>query len=132
MHHFVSAGPHNPGVLQYGNAGRPRNAVEVYLEQLRLAELVAEAEDAAHGKRHLSVVTGDLETGDDVARIEQLTATAWAGREGAQMTSSRGGSDYVALVIEGPSAAQFVDELAALAEELNPGFWRISRSSSQF
>ncbi|CDO91234.1 hypothetical protein BN973_05641 [Mycobacterium triplex] len=36
------------------------------------------------------------------------------------------------LVIEGPSAAQFVDELADLAEELDPGFWRISRSSSQF
>ncbi|OCB23525.1 MULTISPECIES: hypothetical protein [Mycobacterium] len=114
------------------DGGRLSNVVEAYLEQLRQAELVAEAEDAAHGKRHLSVVTGDLETSDDVARVEQLTATAWAGRDGAHMTASRGGSDYVTLVIEGPCAAQFVDELAALAEELNPGFWRISRSSSPF
>lgn len=102
------------------SGGRPGSAVEAYLE------------DAAHGKRHLSVVTGDLETSEDVARVEQLTAVAWAGREGARMTASRGGSDYVTLVIDGPSAGQFVDELAALAIELNPGFWRISRSARPF
>lgn len=127
----VSGGPHNPGMPDE-NGGRPGKAIEAHLEQLRQAELVAEAEDAAHGKRHLSVVTGNLETSDDVARVEQLTATAWAGREGAHMTASPGGSDYLTLVIEGPCAAQFVDELAALAEELNPGFWRVSRSSSPF
>lgn len=118
--------------MQDANEVPRHNAVEAYLEQLREAALVAEAQDAAHGKRHLSVVTGDLETRDDVARVEQLTAAAWAGCDGARMTATRGGSDYVTLVIEGPSAGQFVDELAALAEELNPGFWRISCSSRPF
>jgi hypothetical protein len=58
-------------------------AAEAYLAQLRQAALIAEAQDLARGVRHLSVVTGELETGDDVARIDQLTAAAWQGRDGA-------------------------------------------------
>lgn len=110
----------------------PVTAVEAFLRQLGQASLVAEAEDLAQGRRHLSVATGDLETADDVARVEQLTSRAWQGRDGARVSASRGGNDYVTLVIDGPSAEQFVDELAALAESLNPGFWRITRSPHPF
>ena len=109
-----------------------QSAAEAYLAQLRQAALIAEAEDLAHGVRHLSVVTGELETADDVTRIEQLTAAAWRGRDGARMRTSRGGSDYVTLFIEGAAADQFVDELAALAEALNPGWWRMTRSPHPF
>lgn len=111
---------------------QPLTGAEAHLQQLRSDALVAEAEDLARGIRHLSVATGDLETDEDVARIERLTAVAWQGRDGAHVRASRGGSDYITLVIEGPAAEQFVDELAALAEELNPGFWRISLSPNPF
>jgi hypothetical protein len=108
------------------------SAAEAYLAQLRQAALIAEAEDLARGVRHLSVVTGELETGDDVARIEQLTAAAWQGRDGARMRTYRGGGDYVTFFIAGVAADQFVEELAALAEALNPGWWRITGSPHPF
>ena len=38
----------------------------------------------------------------------------------------------ITFFIEGSAADQFVDELAALAEALNPGFWRITRSPHPF
>lgn len=107
-------------------------AAEAYLEQLNQAALLAEAEDLTHGIRHLSITTGQLETAEDVDRVEQLTAAAWRGRDGARMRASRGGSDYLTFVIEGEAAEQFVDELAALAEILNPGYWRISRTLNPF
>ncbi len=109
---------------------QPQSPAQAYLSQLRQAALIAEAEDLARGIRHLSVATGEFETAEDV--VEQLTAAAWRGRDGARMRASRGGNDYVTFVIQGASADQFVDELAALAEALNPGFWRISRSPNPF
>jgi hypothetical protein len=82
--------------------------------------------------RHLSVVTGEFETADDVQRVEQLTAAAWRGRDDARMTHSRGGNDYVTFFIEGPAADAFVDDLVALAESLNPGWWKAVRSPNPF
>ncbi|ORX21141.1 hypothetical protein [Mycobacterium xenopi] len=107
-------------------------AAEAFLSKLRQAALIAEAEDLAHGVRHLTVVTGDLETADDVARLDRLTAAAWQGREGARMITYRGGNDYVIFFIDGAAAELFVDDLAALAETLDPGWWRIVRSPHPF
>lgn len=107
-------------------------AVEAYLAQLRQAALVAEAEDLATGIRHISIATGELESDDDVRRLEQLAAAAACGREGAGLARFGGGNDYVTFYIEGLDADQFVEDLALLAETLNPGWWRISRSSLPF
>lgn len=107
-------------------------AAGAYLAKMRQAALVAEAEELAAGVRHLSVVTGELETGEDVDRLEQLTAAAWRGRDGARTVRCRGGSDYVTFHIEGRTADEFVDELAALAASLNPGWWRATPSAHPF
>ena len=88
--------------------------------------LIGEAEDLARGIRHLSVVTGEFETADDVQRVEQLTAVAWGGCDDARMTHSRGGNDYVTSFIEGPAADAFVDDFVALAESSTPGGGRPS------
>jgi hypothetical protein len=103
-------------------------AAAAYLAQLREAALVAEAEDLAVGIRHLSVVTGDLESDADVRRLQQLTAAAVRGREGARLARSCGGNDYVTFYIQGPAADQFVNDLAVAAETLNPGWWRVKHS----
>jgi hypothetical protein len=55
-------------------------AAEAFLAQLRQVALIGEAEDLARGVRHLSVVTGDFETADDVARVEELTAAGAGAR----------------------------------------------------
>ena len=103
-----------------------------YLVRLREAALVAEAEDLVNGIRHLSIATGDLESDDDVRRLEQLTTAAGRGRDGARLARYRGGSDYITYFVEGPAADLFVNDLAVLAEILNPGWWRITRSPHPF
>ncbi|EHB48761.1 HNH endonuclease [Mycolicibacterium rhodesiae JS60] len=102
------------------------------LEQLARDALLAEAEDLARGVRHVSVATGDPETDHDVALVNAFTNAVWSARGDTRATSIRGGNDYMTVRIEGPDAAAFVDELAALAEDLNPGFWRITRSPHPF
>lgn len=102
------------------------------LERLAVASLVAEAEDLTRGVRYLSVATGDPETDDDLARINTLTAAAWTPRPNAATTSIRGGNDYLTIRVEGSDAEAFVDDLAELAQTINPGFWRITRSLHPF
>ncbi|AQA06969.1 hypothetical protein ACORG1_34260 (plasmid) [Mycobacterium sp. TJFP1] len=98
------------------------------LEQLAVASLLSEAEDLTRGVRHLSIATGDPETDDDLARINALTTAARDDRTDAKTTAIRGGSDYLTIRIEGAGAEAFVEDLAALAHRLDPGFWRINRS----
>lgn len=102
------------------------------LERLAAASLLAEAEDLTRGVRYLSIATGDPETDDDLARINTLTGAAWAPRPDAATTSIRGGNDYLTIRIEGHDAEAFVDDLAELAQTINPGFWRITRSPHPF
>jgi hypothetical protein len=102
------------------------------LEQLARSSLIAEAEDLARGVRHLSIATGDPETDDDVARINQLTNAAWEGRDTTKATSIRGGNDYMTVRVEGPAADAVVDELALLAQALDPGWWRVTKSPHPF
>lgn len=102
------------------------------LEQLAVASLLAEAEDLTRGVRYLSIATGDPETDDDLARINALTAAAWTPAPDAATTSIRGGSDYLTIRVEGPAADSFVDDLATLAQRLDPGFWRVNRSPHAF
>lgn len=102
------------------------------LEELAVASVVAEAEDLTRGVRHLSIATGDPETDDELARVNALTDAAWTARADAATTSIRGGGDYLTIRVEGAGAEAFVEDLAALAHRLDPGFWRISRSPHPF
>ena len=107
---------------------------EQYVEAMRQAALLSEADELTRGIRHLTV-TGEHETADDRALIQQLTEAAQRGHANAHLMMCCQGNDYVTFYIEpagrqqAPGAADvFVDQLAALAEDLNPGCWRISRS----
>jgi hypothetical protein len=124
----MSDDPHQPAA----RAMPPADESTGPLEQLAATALVAEAEDLTRGVRYLSVATGDPETDDELARINTLTDTAWIPQPDAATTSIRGGNDYLTIRIEGPGADAFVEQLAALAQRLNPGFWRISHSPHPF
>lgn len=110
----------------------PSDGCAGILEQLAVASLVAEAEDLLRGVRYLSIATGDPETDDDLARVNALTSAAWTPRADAATTAIRGGNDYLTIRVEGAAADAFVDDLAELAQRLNPGFWRINRSPHAF
>ena len=115
-----------------GDNAPPTGESAGLLEQLAVSSLLAEAEDLTRGVRYLSVATGDPETDDELARINALTAAAWTAAPDAETTSIRGGSDYLTIRVEGPAADAFVEDLAALAERLDPGFWRVNRSPHAF
>lgn len=102
---------------------------EQLIRQLQQQALLAEAEEAARGILHLTVDTGDPETDEDLARIHALHEFAWAGRPEARALNIAGGNDYTTIRVTGSSAAEFLDALAAKAVDLNPGWWRIRRSS---
>ncbi len=97
-----------------------------------MASLLTEAEDLTRGLRYLSVATGDPETDDELARINALTAAAWTPAPDAATTSIRGGNDYLTIRVEGSAADSFVEDLATIAQRLDPGFWRVSRSPHAF
>jgi hypothetical protein len=108
---------------------------EAYFEAQQHAALLSEAIDLALGIRHLTIITGDVETAAGVALIEQLSAAARRGHPKARLKTCRSGDGYIAFYLEpiegqhAPSAADdFVESLAALAEQLNPTGWRITRS----
>lgn len=102
---------------------------EAHLQHLRQEALLAEAEDAAHGARWITIVTGDLETDGDAARLEQLSQAGWRDRPDAQTTRSVGGNDYIAFRVTGPGAERAVTELDEIAHRLNPGWWRITHQA---
>jgi hypothetical protein len=87
-----------------------------------------EAEQAAHGTRHLTVEHGDLESADDEHRLHQLGQWASEHRDRGPM-STRGSNDTTTWFLGGPEADTLLADLEALAHRLNPGWWGIRRSA---
>ena len=111
--------------------GRPALTVEqarALLEQLEAEALADEAEQAAHGVRHLTVEHGDPETADDERRLHLLWQWAHDNRERARITI-RGSNDTTIWFIAGPAADELVADLEALAHQFNPRWWRIRRAA---
>lgn len=107
-------------------------AAHAFLQQLREHALIDEAQDLAHGTRHLSIAHGQPETDDEMSRLQTISERAWAITGDALTKSVRGGNDYLTIAVHGDGAADAVDELQALAESLNPGWWTITQSAQPF
>lgn len=110
----------------------PADPVEALLQQLRADALISEAQALAHGIRHLSIAHGQPETDEEMSRLQTFTERAWAITGDAHTPSMRGGNDYLTVTVHGEGAADAVNELQALAEALNPGWWRITQSTQPF
>ena len=107
-------------------------AAEQYLQVASERALLNEAETAAHGYRFLTVEHGDAEDDEQRALVVALSTAAW---NTGQVRALRGGSDYLTIQISpqttsGQLAAdEVLNQLELVARELNPGWWRIRRSS---
>ncbi|SRR6266511_2693876 len=126
-------GPHERDELLlsflHGRFAPSVDEARALLERLQAQALIDEAEQAAHGIRHLTVEHGDLESADDERRLHQLWQ--WAGEHRDRgLISTRGGNDSTTWLIGGgPNADAMLAELEALARRLDPGWWRIHRSA---
>lgn len=99
------------------------------LDHLDAEHLVAEAQDAAHGIHWVTIEHGDPETDDDIALLRQLHDLAWSAPSDEATVSTRGGNDYWSVRVGGPAAVRLIDQIATLANQLNPGWWHIRRTS---
>jgi hypothetical protein len=114
------------GTLLLGRSAMSLDEARALLAQMQANALVDEAEQSAHGVRHLTVEHGDPESADDEQRLHMLWQWAHDNRERARI-STRGSNDTTTWFIDGPAAEHLVAEIEALTHRLNPGWWRIRR-----
>lgn len=98
-------------------------------DQLR-DELVAwEAEELAHGYRHLTIVHGDPETLEASRLVSTFYDRLRAFAARVPRVRVRGTVDYVTVTVRGAEADDEVTVLTAIAMELNPGDWTITQTA---
>lgn len=96
---------------------------------LRDELLICEAEEAAHGYRHLTVVHGDP---DDLEASRLLSG--FYDRIGAlaaecEWSRVRGEAEFVTITLRGAGADAALRDLSRVAEAANPGGWMIVESA---
>ncbi len=96
---------------QARQAGAERGP-DATLEGFAQHRLLAEAAEAAAGYRHLTIWHGDLETDQDVERLERLTRLFWEHPAG-HARSTRGSNDFITFVT-GPPGQDAEQVLAAV------------------
>ena len=88
--------------------------------------VVWEAEELAHGYRHVTIVHGDpndVGAARDLAEFYDAVGVL-AARAG--WTRVRGGVDFVTVTVGGGDADERIAEFAAAAHAANPGGWQIT------
>jgi hypothetical protein len=114
---------------RYRIAGEPLSAEDAYAAADRMLELrsLDEAELAARGYRYLTVVHGDVETAEDEVALRVLQT--WVDRHPGVVAQTRGTNDQTTWLLAPPAADTYLAALQAVAEEHNPGWWRIRRTA---
>lgn len=112
-------------VADLADPATPPPRRDALLEEL----LVWEAEEAAHGYRHLTVVHGDPNELDTVRHLsafyEMLRRLAGA----CKWVRVRGDVGYVTVTVRGTDAEERLAEFTAAATAANPGDWLVVASA---
>ena len=99
-------------------------------DELRRRELVeslivAEAEEIALGRRHLTVVHGAPGTMADSAALDAFYDKVFSVSGLAAWSRVRGTEEFVTVTIGGTGMARLLLELLELAHRADPGTWRV-------
>jgi hypothetical protein len=110
---------------RYRIDGRPLSAEEARATADQMLELtnLSEAELAGRGYRWLTVVHGDLDTPEAEAAWRQLSR--WGDRHPGAIRQTWSTNDTTAWLLGPPDAEDNLAALAALAQEHDPGWWKI-------
>jgi hypothetical protein len=93
-------------------------------------DLIAwEAEELAHGYRHLTVVHGDPRDLDASRHLSVFFDRLGALAAGAGWVRARGTADYVTITVHGPQADEQIRGFAAVACEFGRDDWTITPSA---
>jgi len=107
------------------------------LERTRIFATLTEAEQIAHGARHLTVAHGVLNTEEAKARVRRLTDTFWRLQANRPLRPDgigplvRSTSRTHTYLVPEPSdeADALIDALETIARRMNPGRWHIRRAA---
>ena len=87
--------------------------------------LVAEAEELAHGRHHLTIVHTEPHDMIDAEQLDQLCDEIDRLTAPAEWRRIRSSLDYLTVTIAGPHAARIIEQIADTAARANPGHWHI-------
>lgn len=91
--------------------------------------MVCEAEEVAHGHRHLTVVHGCPDNLRDSRYLDTFYDGLRVLAAEAGWVRVRGTADYVTVTVRGDDADSRIDAFAAAAQVTNPGDWEIVSSA---
>lgn len=90
--------------------------------------VVAEAEELAAGRRHVTIVHGDPRNLVDSLHLTRFYETVAAIAAEAGWTRARGTSTYLTVSVADPDVDRIVASLLMAAELANPGGWQVTES----
>jgi hypothetical protein len=91
--------------------------------------LVWEAEEVAHGHRHVTIVHGDPDTVDAARHLSAFYETIRDFAEDCSWVRVRGEFAYVTVTVRGPDADEQIREVALAAAVADPGDWTVMLSA---
>lgn len=96
---------------------------------LRDELLVCEAEEVAHGYRHVTVVHGDPIDLPASRHLSEFYDTVRHLAGGCSWVRVRGDADYVTVTVRGSDADERITAFIEAAESANPGTWAVVASA---
>lgn len=88
--------------------------------------IIAEAEELARGRRHLTVVHGAPATIADSQMLDAFYDGVFAVADMAEWSRVRGTEAFVTVTLGGFDAEQLLLDIVELAHRSNPGGWQVT------
>ncbi len=87
--------------------------------------IIAEAEELALGRRHLTIVHGAPATVADNGTLDAFYDRVFAVADLAEWSRVRGTEGFVTVALGGSDAEQLLLDIVEIARRANPGSWRV-------
>ncbi len=87
--------------------------------------LIAEAEELAHGRRHLTIVHAQPHDIIEAEQLDELCDEIDLLVAPAEWQRIRSALDYLTVTIAAPHASRIIEQIADAAARTNPGHWHI-------
>lgn len=120
----VSTTTYNPFGWRLAEIADPRTD-DLRRRDLIESLIVAEAEELALGRRHLTIVHGGLATVADSAILDAFYDEVFAVAELAEWARVRGTDEFLTVTVSGPDADQLLLDIVELAHRADPGGWQV-------
>lgn len=121
---FVSTTTYNPFGWRLAEIADP-STDDLRRRDLVESLIVAEAEELALGRRHLTIVHGAPATVADGDVLDAFYNEVFAIAELADWARVRGTEEFVTVTVGGSSADQLLLDIVELARRTNPGSWQV-------